>query len=312
MRSILEKALVALINEDKDQADALFHEFVLERSRQIHESLRQGEDMILDENWEQSLAIDEMFSEADLLEADEDEGDDEVVGAEGDDTVEGDDEAEGDQADADEEAEDEEDEEGEDEGDEPIEDRVSDLEAQLAELTAEFDALMGDEEVVGDEVMVPELGDDEVEEGELDITQSDNGDMTITHHPDDVAAMDDEQFESLGESIVDELEDVSVKHAEGMTTDGKLPVDTKGRALSNKHEDRLAGEPVEIKSSQHNGYEREAAPKNDTMKPRRNTVKKSTDGQSKVSKEGDKSAVLNTGKEDTSALKGLFDKKLAK
>lgn len=311
MRSILEKALVALINEDKDQADALFHEFVLERSRQIHESLRQGEDMILDENWEQSLAIDEMFSEADLLEADDEEGDDEEVANS--DDVEGEDESEGDDAEGEVEAE-EEDTEGEDEAaDEPIEDRVSDLEAQLAELTAEFDALMGDEEVVGDEVTVePEFGGDEVEEGELDITQGDNGDLSITHHADDVSALDDEQFESLGESIVDELEDVSVKHAEGMTTDGKLPVDTKSRALSNKHEDRLAGEPVEIKSSQHNGYEREAAPKNDTMKPRRNTVKKSTDGQSKVSKEGDKSAVLNTGKEDTSALKGLFDKKLAK
>ena len=66
MRSILEKALIALLNEEKDTADALFHDFILERSRQIHESLRQGEDFILDESMENELAIDEMFGEADL------------------------------------------------------------------------------------------------------------------------------------------------------------------------------------------------------------------------------------------------------
>jgi hypothetical protein len=46
MRSILEKALIALLNEEREKADALFHEFILERSRQIHESLRQGEDFV--------------------------------------------------------------------------------------------------------------------------------------------------------------------------------------------------------------------------------------------------------------------------
>ena len=40
MRSILEKALLALLNEEKATADALFHDFILERSRQIHESQR--------------------------------------------------------------------------------------------------------------------------------------------------------------------------------------------------------------------------------------------------------------------------------
>jgi len=62
MRSILEKALVALINEDKETADKLFHDFVLERSRQIHESIRQGEDFVLDEGLEDSIAVEDMFS----------------------------------------------------------------------------------------------------------------------------------------------------------------------------------------------------------------------------------------------------------
>lgn len=61
MHSILEKALVALLNEDKERADKLFHDFVLERSRQIHESIRQGEDFVLDEAME-NIAVEDMFS----------------------------------------------------------------------------------------------------------------------------------------------------------------------------------------------------------------------------------------------------------
>lgn len=72
MRSILEKALVALINEDKASADKLFHDFVLERSRQIHESIRQGEDFVLDEGLEDSIAVEDMFGSAPVLEQEDD------------------------------------------------------------------------------------------------------------------------------------------------------------------------------------------------------------------------------------------------
>ena len=66
MRSTLEKALIALLSEDKDQAAALFHEFLIGRSRQINESLVQGEEFVLNESVERAHMVDSMFTESDL------------------------------------------------------------------------------------------------------------------------------------------------------------------------------------------------------------------------------------------------------
>lgn len=49
MRSILESAFYALTNQDKEKADSLFREFILERSRQIHEAIRVHGDFNIDE-----------------------------------------------------------------------------------------------------------------------------------------------------------------------------------------------------------------------------------------------------------------------
>lgn len=294
MRSILEKALIALLNEEKDKADALFHDFILERSRQIHESLRQGEDFVLDESWEQELSIDEMFSEADLADeepveaegeaAAEETTDAEEVPAEGGEEVVAADDAE----------------EATAEEDRPIEDRVEDLEAELQRLAAEFDAaLSGDETEMGDEVAAD--ADSEVA-GEVpaelpvaDAVDSEEG--------------DDEQFESLGEGVVDTLEPVNVKHAEGMTTGDTQKVDTAARVKNVPVDKRQAGEPVKIKSDEHSGYDRETAPKSAVMPKRRNTMTHGDDSMEGVKKEGDKSALLNTLGDDKSAQHSLFDKK---
>lgn len=297
MRSILEKALIALLNEEKDKADALFHDFILERSRQIHESLRQGEDFVLDESWEQELSIDEMFSEADLAD-EEPVADEEGEEAEADaiDTTD----AEGEDAAADEITADAEEGKGEEVADDrPIEDRVEDLEAELQRLAAEFDAQFSDDDGLGDLV------------GDMDVTADDTpelpmaGDETAGDATDDA----DEQFEALGESAVDELQEVSVTHAEGKTTSGSQKVDTKARALVTPPEKRQAGEPVKVKSAQHSGYEREAAPKSGSLPKGKNTLTKADASQSGVKKEGDKAAILNKGGEDKSAQHSLFDKK---
>jgi hypothetical protein len=57
---------------------------------------------------------------------------------------------------------------------------------------------------------------------------------------------------------------------------------------------RVGGNAVEIKSDHHTGYEREAAPSVNARPLLKNQVKKSTDNRTKVSKEGDKSAQLNS------------------
>lgn len=325
MKLILEKAFYALLNQEKDKADSLFHEFILERSRQIHESLRQGEDFILDESWEQELSVDEMFSEADLI-GDDEEGMDEFTEAEGDDEIEGEG---GDDVTADAEAT-EGDGEGEpadavdgevavtgDEEEMGLEDRVADLEAELQRLAAVFDEELGTGE--GQEAVAGEEGsdddfnadadEDEVVEGDLEITQSDDGDLNVHHNADN--GLGDDDFESLGESALSDLEKVAAPaNTEGKyLQDGKAQVNTKSPTLSKPVEQRQAGEPVKIKSSQHNGYERETAPKTVDMKARQNTMKKADAKQSSVSKEGDKSALINSGTEDKSAQHSLFDKK---
>ena len=294
MRSILEKALIALLNEERDKADALFHDFILERSRQIHESLRQGEDFVLDESWENDLKADVMFTEDELA------GDDE--GSEGDDISEADDgedvsaDAE---ADADDEAADdasadsaldsEVDADDDSEmDDESIEDRVDSLEDELVRLAAEFDALVAGEDSVVDGVR----GDLEGEEfGEV------GDDSAVGGSEDPFGGADDEEdYPSLGESVASELEKVKVDMA-GKELGGKqFSQNNRSPLLQPKLNDRaLKGEPVEVKAKEHSGFEKEPAPKVDDQKlvKARNTRSKAADGRTKVSKEGDKSAELN-------------------
>lgn len=139
----LEKVLDLLLSEDSDQAAELLHQIIVEKARTIYESIVDEEADTEDEKDELDEA-DEVGGEpnadfTDEIASDEDE-------------VEADEENDG-EAGADEES--DSDDEGDDEGDDPFggdeggegttEDRVEDLESQLAELRAEFDALMGEE-----------------------------------------------------------------------------------------------------------------------------------------------------------------------
>lgn len=320
MRSILEKALIAALNKDGAQADALFHDFILERSRQIHESLRQGEDFVLDESWEQELAMDEMFSEADLedvmpdvdydpridtgvwmktphgsfcvvdsdeeaeklvqrgwVETDEEEAKnessifdyeglmiyntaEEALASEG--LAESEETGEFDVV-SDEPVIDADATDGEEE---TVEDRVEDVESQLAALSAEFDALrdelgMGDEGVEGDEV---------VQEATIEVTDGDTSVVIDTEEskeaPVDFAAPVDDEFDgefgSLSESILAELTSIDVDTKDGEMLGGeKVKLNTDSPIPSNDPEDRQAGEPIEVKAEEHKGFDLEKAPK---------------------------------------------------
>ena len=146
-RNKFEQMLEHLINEDSDKAKELFHQLVVEKSREIYENIL-AEDFTTeeaeeDEELEEAAEDDEELDEA----AEDDEEMDESFGfAEG-----GDEEDTGDiGGDAgddfvdDIDAGDEGDEEGMG-GEGDIEDRVVDLEDALDDLRAEFEALMGDE-----------------------------------------------------------------------------------------------------------------------------------------------------------------------
>jgi hypothetical protein len=164
-----EQMLEKLVNEDKAGAEELFHEIVVEKSRDIYESLLESdlEDDEVDE------ATDEEVDEADDEEVDESEDDAELdedfnldefeVEADPMDAMMGDmqlpaadDEAEKDDAERD---------MADDDGEEgDMEDRVEDLEDALEELKAEFEAMMAGDEGDDDMDMDMDMGDEGDEE----------------------------------------------------------------------------------------------------------------------------------------------------
>jgi hypothetical protein len=145
-----EQLIEYVINDEEQKAHELFHDIVVEKSREIYENIMNEEDEE-EELDEGSMDDSSGRAQEDLMhevETDqegsmnEEEGDDEESTAEFDDEAEeaGEEETDDIEAMGDEEA-------GEGGGD--IEDRVVDLEDKLDELMAEFEALMGDEEVAG-------------------------------------------------------------------------------------------------------------------------------------------------------------------
>ena len=122
-----EQLIEYIINEDEDKAKALFHDIVVEKSRDIYESL------IDEETVDETIGGNEVEDLVDEIQADETDG-----------IPEGEEE----EMDAEEEmmgGDDEEDHHADVGGDEALEDKVMDLEKELDELKAEFDALMSDE-----------------------------------------------------------------------------------------------------------------------------------------------------------------------
>lgn len=346
MRSILEKAIVHLLNEENEQAEALFHKFMVEKARQIHESLRSGDEALL-ESFDE-VQMDEMFNEDDLSGLEDDssaEGEfgDEIGGvddAAGD--VSG--EVEGDEFASDETAGDEfaaDDVAGDDlGGDEPVEGddqaTLDSIEAKLEDLQAQFDALVGGDdaglegEVEGDEFASDDMGGDEFGddtmggevEGEPSAEESDDmadsmeDDMSDEPVEDEVSeefkpfkkkgekdedcadeekCNEEEEFDDITESIVSELEKVMVTMSDGKEIGaGKsFSQNNKSPALQKKPNPMTDGKPIKIDATEHQGFERETAPAVKPMKARKNTKTKGDQGQSKVSKEGDKSALIN-------------------
>jgi polyhydroxyalkanoate synthesis regulator phasin len=169
-----EQLIDLIINENEEQARALFHDIVVEKSREIYESMMDEEQMMSDNpaGPVQDL-LDEIGSEESGMSEDEDE--------------------EFDIADMDDDGEEAVDIEmdSEEGGEEGLEDRVVDLEDKLDQLMAEFEEIMG-----GDD-----MGD---EEGEMDDM---NGD-------DDMGGMDDMDGEEdpMMEAIT--LKKVSVTHGD--------------------------------------------------------------------------------------------------
>jgi len=159
----LEKVLDLLLSEDSDQAAELLHQIIVEKARVIYEGIVEEED---DEEKDELDESDEVGGEPNKDFTDEISSDKDEVDSD----EHNDGEAEDDELDS--EFGDEESEEDSEMGEGSTEERVEDLESQLAELRAEFDALMGEEmqepehadmgdEFGGEDDVEPAFGDDE-------------------------------------------------------------------------------------------------------------------------------------------------------
>jgi hypothetical protein len=178
MSTKFEQLLDYLVNEEMDKANELFHEIVVEKSREIYENMIAEEaeeevDEAMDEDDEEvdESMNDEAVEEETTLEIGGDATDD-FIGDVADDSMDGDVGGDDDMGNMDM--------DGDlgGEGDGTEEERISDLEDALEELKAEFEALMAGEaeEPEHDDMFGDEEGDEEADDEEGDEEADDEAD----------------------------------------------------------------------------------------------------------------------------------------
>ena len=217
-RSKFEEMLERLINEDKDGAQELFHEIVVEKSREIYEGLledeevEESEDEDEDKEKEVEEASDEEVEEDEELEEDFDldefevEADDDMMGGDPADDMMGDIEGD-DDMDMDMDM-------GDEEGEEDMEDRVDDLEDALDELKAEFEKLMsGDEGEEADDDMDMDMDDEEEEKESFEFESTDE--EVDEASDEEVEESDDDEVEEASKSPSEEMREYVEKVAGG-------------------------------------------------------------------------------------------------
>ena len=151
-----EQLIDLIINENEEQARALFHDIVVEKSREIYENMMDEDDMMNQPSGQVEDLLDEIGSEeSGMSEAEDEEFDIDDMDDDGEETVD---------IDMD-------DEEG---GEEGLEDRVVDLEDKLDQLMAEFEEIMG-----GDDDMGDDMGDEEGDMGVDDMDDEEVGENLI-------------------------------------------------------------------------------------------------------------------------------------
>jgi len=166
-----EQLIDLIINENEEQARALFHDIVVEKSREIYEDIMNDE---MDEGMGGQVGqmMDEISAEEEgMTEEDEeidfdDDGDEDIIDIEADDEMG---------------------------GEEGVEDRLVSIEDKLDQLMAEFEEIMGnaDDEMGDDDGMDDEMGDEEMGDSDEDpammeaitlkkvsVTHGDNGQNT--------------------------------------------------------------------------------------------------------------------------------------
>jgi len=190
-----EQLIDLIINENEEQARALFHDIVVEKSREIYENMMDEDNMMNQPSGQVQDLLDEIGSEEEGM-AEEEEFDIADMDDDGEEAVDiemGDEEG----------------------GEEGLEDRVVDLEDKLDQLMAEFEEIMGGE---GDMDM-------DGEENHMDM-DDEQGDMDMDNEEGD---MDEAMMEAIT------LKKVAVTHGDngvqtkspGLSNSGQAGMDSK-------------------------------------------------------------------------------------
>ena len=182
-----EQLIELFIAEDEQGAKDLFHEIVVEKSRDIYEGLVDEEQVEETAEVEEDAVeeSDEEVSEDEVEESDFDEA--ELGGDAADDMI--------DDIEADEEGLSM---EADDDMDDDMEDRVVDLEDALDELKAEFEALMAKD------------GDDDDMDMNMDMDKMDMDKMDMDDDDDDMDKMESEEEVEESDEQIDEGQDLSM------------------------------------------------------------------------------------------------------
>ena len=286
------KVMEYLINEQEDKAQELAHQIFIEKARAIFEEMMShDEDMEEDmlggdqgehladeiEDDQHEIDAEEHYAPMEGMDTEEDTDDDvddlgdelEVTDIEDVDDMDADDEDEEIEVDMD----DEHDTDMDSEHAEGEEERISDLEAAIAELKAEFEALKHEE--AGEQEHAEDM------EADADVEESWESDMD-----------ESDEFDGLSENI--DLAAVTVAKG-GEVGSGKFArAETNTRSpVPTTQKDTMGAKPVVTgKGAKYSGYDLQSAPTSASMGAKANR-KKATDGMSAVSKEGNAKALIN-------------------
>lgn len=314
MSSLLDKAIAARLREDHEEADRLFHEFVLERARTVNESITTTGEVDVD-----------AVVEGKSYKRGKDEDDQDVQ----------------DKKKKDQERKDGSKQKRSDVSEDAVEEgktykRGKDDEDIGDKKRKDQDRKDGAKQKRQMDEAIELDDEDQVDEGQLTATQGDDGTLVIVHDPagaamDDLASpmpvvdalpdagdefaaddsldmdlggdvmapdmevsdeplpgiddLNDEAFESLKESLAEELKTILVDANDGVYADGsKVSQETHSPVPNVDAEDRMDGaEPVEVKGQEHNGFDKEPAPKVDNHGSKATNSKgKAADGQKTV------------------------------
>jgi hypothetical protein len=235
MSSKLEQVLELLINEEREAAEELLHDFIVENARQIHEDLLNESDEVVDEELEELDEADDYVDDEDSVSELEDDAS-EIENEEFYDADEMEDEEAVDDLEM-----------GDDvDSEEGVEARVDDLESALAELEAEFEKIMAgdDEDDMEDDAemdmdMDMDAEDDMEESFELELEESDDDDLDLEESDDD--AEDEDKLDEYVTPVSASAGDNGDNTASTVNANAKRPGDDSNAAPVKANDGNTSG-----------------------------------------------------------------------